>query len=171
MKPFGCPVRLLALLAVALPAILIADGGTVQFRRAAGPFVVTLFSSPSPLRTGRADLSVLIETANGNEPVFDAAVRLALRRGNRNIEMAPSHAQATNKLLYAASPQLTAPGTWEAVVTVDRAGSHAEAGGTIEVLPGPPAVFSLWPYFALVPLFIFLFLLNQRLKRRRWAKN
>ena len=162
----GRRVGLFVLLVSALPAILLADGGTVQFQRQTGPFVVTLFSSPAPLRTGSADLSVLVETIAGNQPVLDATVRLRLQQGNKHIEDVPTHAQATNKLLYAANPDLPTPGDWRAIITIERAGQRWDATGAIEVLPGPPAFVFYWPYFALVPLLIALFVLNQRLKRR-----
>src|SRR5262245_5830682 len=38
-----------------------ADGGAEQFERSAGPFVVTVFTTPSPLRAGLVDISLLIQ--------------------------------------------------------------------------------------------------------------
>ena len=132
---------------------------------------MTLFGSPSPLRTGPADLSVLLETAGGNEPILDATVSLTLYRGNARVIAAATHAQATNKLLYAALPDLSEAGQWQVAVGVEKGGVHSEVRGTIEVLPGPPAVLFYWPYFLVVPLAIGLFALNQWLKKKEAARR
>lgn len=151
-------------------ALLKADGGVVQFRKEAGPFLVTLFSSPSPLRTGPADLSVLVESAQTRAPVLNATVSLHLRSASgREADAAATHERATNKLLYAALPAIPEAGTWEVQVTVLRQAAHATAGGSIQVLPGPPAMVHYWPYFAIVPCLVGLFILNQYLKRRKPA--
>ena len=150
---------------------LCADGGSVQFRQQTGSIVVTLFGSPSPLRTGPADLSVLVETADGNQPVLDAAVSLALRQGETRLTAAATHAQATNKLLYAAFPDLPKPGQWQVMIAVERAGTRSEVGGTINILPGPPAILFYWPYFLVVPVAIGLFALNQRLKKKEAGRR
>jgi hypothetical protein len=148
--------------------LLRADGGVVQFRKEAGPFLVTLFSRPSPLRTGPADLSVLVESAQTRTPILNATVSLHLRSvSGREADAAATHALATNKLLYAGLPVISEPGTWEVQVTVSHQAAHAVAGGSIQVLPGPPAILHYWPYFAIVPCLIGLFILNQYLKARK----
>jgi hypothetical protein len=112
---------------------------------------------------------VLLETAGGNQPVLDAAVSLTLRHGDTHVTAAATHTQATNKLLYAALPDLPKSGRWQVTITVERAGTHSEVSGIIAVLPGPPAILFYWPYFLVVPLFIGLFALNQVLKKREAA--
>ncbi|HXE11085.1 MAG TPA: hypothetical protein VN633_03135 [Bryobacteraceae bacterium] len=161
----------LTLLAFVASPQLCADGGSVQFRQQTGSIVVTLFGSPSPLRTGPADLSVLLETAGGNQPVLDADVSLTLRQGETHLTAAATHAQATNKLLYAALPDLPTPGQWQVTVMVERAGTHSEVGGTINILPGPPAILFYWPYFLVVPVAIGLFALNQWLKKKEAGRR
>lgn len=148
--------------------LLKADSGVMQFRKEAGPFLVTLFSSPSPLRAGPADLSVLVESAQTRTPILDAAVSLHLRsESGREADAGATHEQATNKLLYAALPTIPGPGTWEVQVMVSRQTTLAKAVGSIQVLPAPPAIVHYWPYFAIVPCLIGLFILNQYLKARK----
>lgn len=168
-RPPGRHLIPFSILGLLIAPHLYADGGAVQFREQTGSIVVTLFGSPSPLRTGPADLSVLLETAGGNEPILDAAVSLALRHRDTQVTAAATHAEATNKLLYAALPDLSESGQWQVTVAIERAGIHLEARGTIEVLPGPPAILFYWPYFLVVPLVIGLFALNQWLKKREAA--
>lgn len=151
--------------------MLVADGGTVQFHRQAGPFAVTLFSSPVPLRAGRADLSVMVQKASDNSTIQDANVTVHLKRSATDnvVEVvAPAtHAKATNKLLYAAELTIPSPGQWQANVEIHAAGTTATAEGTINVLPQQAAVTTYWGYFALIPFAILLFLFNRWLRRRR----
>jgi hypothetical protein len=103
---------LAAVLLLACTNLLKADGGIVQFRKEAGPFLVTLFSSPSPLRTGPADLSVLVESSQTRTPILNATVSLHLRStSGREADAAATHEQATNKLLYVAMPAIPEPKT------------------------------------------------------------
>lgn len=143
----------------------------MQLRKQAGPFLVTLFSTPSPLRKGLADLSVMVQRVNDRSPVLDANVKVHLRkRGGDNIieVFAPArHENASNKLLYAAKVNLIAPGEWLAEVEVIEGGATADVAGQVTVLPESPPLTTYWPYFALVPLAIALFVFNRWLRRRR----
>ena len=50
-----------------------ADGGAVQLRATAAPFVVTVFTEPPQCRAGQVDLSALVQEEKG--PVLaDASV-------------------------------------------------------------------------------------------------
>ncbi len=151
--------------------MLYADGGTVLFHKQAGPFEVTLFGSPTPLRVGSADLSVMVQKTADSSSVSDAEVNVHLKRsepGNIVEVIAPAtHAKATNKLLYAAHVHLPAAGTWRVDVEVAAAGSTASASGQVTVQPPEPPAANYWGYFALVPFVILLFVFNRWLKRRR----
>lgn len=158
----------IAFVLLAAAALLKADGGIVQFRREAGLFVITLFSTPSPLRAGPADLSVLVESARSQTPVLDASVTLQLRDAHGTVVNAPAtHAQATNKLLYAALPVIPNAGDWTVRVNVARGGETSTVAGTIQVLAASPALIHYWPYFAIVPCAVGLFALNQYLKAKQ----
>ena len=152
-------------------SLLLADGGTVQLRKQAGPFEITLFSTPSPLRSGPVDLSVMVQRAGDRSPVLDANVKVHLRkRGGDNIieVFAPArHENATNKLLYAAKVNLVSAGEWLAEIEVIEGGATADIAGQVTVLPESPPIVAYWPYFALVPLAIALFFFNRWLRRRR----
>lgn len=143
----------------------------MQFRKTAGPFVVTVFSEPVPLRAGTADLSVMLENAADRSTILDAHVMLRLRKtesGNIVEVAAPaSHEHATNKLLYAASVTLPSPGVWQITVDVRKNGDSASASSDLHVLPAELPVKEHWPLFAVVPVMILLFVLNQWLKSRR----
>jgi hypothetical protein len=148
------------------PAMLFADGGTVQFRRNAGPFWVSLFTTPAPLRPGRVDLSVVLESKANHQPLLDAAVLIAVRKDDRTISLEATRAQATNKLLYACQANIPSSGRWDVEVIVDRNGQRASATGTLPVLDPLPPLLMYWPYFAIVPVFILLFAIHQFLRHR-----
>jgi hypothetical protein len=154
-------------------AALWADGGKVEFQKRAGNLNITLFSTPSPVRVGAADLSVMVQKVGDQTPVLDAAVMIHLaKQDKQNITevVAPaSHAKATNKMLYAASMNVPSAGVWRAEVDVRQASEDAMVTGDINVLPPEPPLLTYWPYFALVPLVLLLFVFNRWLRRRRNA--
>lgn len=162
--------RLFTLLALS-SGVLLADGGEVQFRGPAGPFDITVFASPTPLRIGTSDLSVMVKTKSGDTPVLDADVTLHLVKAaeGKIIEVTarPNHQLATNKLLYATHMRIPSNGPWRVDVLVKQGTNVAELSGRIFVLPPQPPLAKYWGYFALVPLLALLFAINQRLKRQR----
>jgi hypothetical protein len=165
-------LRLMFVLSV-LASSLWADGGKLQFQRKAGAFSITLFTSPSPVRAGRADLSVMVQNNAGQSPILDADVRLHLvRRETKSISeiSAPARReQATNKLLYAAQMDLNAPGHYRVEISVQTKNESALVTGDLEVLPPEPPLLAHWPYFVALPVVALLFVLNQRLKQKRRA--
>lgn len=115
------PLLLLAVLLCAAP--LLANGGTVRISRArVGAYLVSVFSSPTPLRTGEVDISVLVQDS------ADAAVDVPVRV--RAVPLGPTAAvaepmryaatrqQATNKLFKAAKFDVEQAGEWRFVVEV-----------------------------------------------------
>ena len=158
-------VLLATLLVVADPA-LYADGGTLQFQKQAGPFTVTLFSTPVPLRVGAADLSVLVQDSQNNALVNGSVTVHLSKLDERDIVAQATTAQATNKLLYAAPVELPRAGKWDVRIHVTRVGLSGDAQGAIHVLPQEPPLEAFWLYFAVVPFGVLLFVLNQWLKRR-----
>lgn len=152
-------------------AILLADGGTMVLRKQAGPLTISIFSSPEPLRVGPADLSVMVQRVNDKSEVLDASVKLHLTHsspdGIAEVFAPATHGNATNKLLYAARLNVPAPGIWRLAATVVSKNGSAEVAGEVTVGPRQPTILAYWPYFAVVPLIIALFVVNQWLKRKR----
>ena len=156
-------------------ASLFADGGKVIFQRKAGAFDITLFAVESPVRVGRADLSVMVQNTATKTPVLNADVRLHLVRRESGtiseISAAARHEQATNKLLYAAMMDLNTPGHYRAEIAVQTKTESALVTGDLEVLRPEPPLLAHWPYFVALPVVALLFTLNQRLKLKRRAAN
>ena len=159
--------RTLGVWIVLLGGVAYADGGTLRLSRASGPFVVSVFTTPEPLRAGPADVSVLVQARDGGAMVLDAAVGLRLRAPDGTEQQpAATHAAATNRLLWAANVTLPVPGRWLLEVTVRRGDDAATVAGTLEVAAAAPRLAAQWPALALPVVLVALFLWRQRLRRR-----
>ena len=148
------------------------DGGSLIVRKQTGGLVVSVFSADSPVRIGTTDFSVMVQKASDQSTVMDANVMLRFNTTNQagdvNEVVAPAtHARATNKMLYAANVTLSWPGMWHMTAEVTSGGETAGVTADMNVLPHGQAVQTYWPYFAVVPFVILLFLFNRWLRRRR----
>jgi len=114
---------------------------------------------------------VLVENATDQTTVLDASAKLHLSKAEagRIVELLvpATRGSATNKLLYAAAINLPSPGRWRVTVDVKTKTQAGSASGYVDVLPPEPALMAKWPLFAVVPLMILFFVLNQWLKSRR----
>lgn len=152
--------------------LLFADGGVVQFQKQAGPFFVTVFSAPVPLRVGASDLSVMVQKADDRSEVLDCLVTLRLTKpGDRGIQALATRAQARNKLLYATPIIFPSAGTWHLTVNVKQRDETVGVNGELTVLPELPPLIAHWSYFAVLPVAFVLFALNQWLKARRKIRS
>jgi hypothetical protein len=146
-----------------------ADGGAVQLQQADGAFVITVFTAPTPLRAGVADISVLVQTRDGSEAVLDADVRLELRSSTNDgatVRAAATREQATNKLLYAATVNVPSTGSWQLHVAVRRGDDRAEVTCQLAVAAPLPRLLAHWPYLAFPPATVLIFALHQWLRSR-----
>jgi hypothetical protein len=151
---------------------LLADGGIVQFQKQAGPFLITVFSAPVPLRIGVADLSVMVQNSDDRSTVLDCNVVLQLSHpAGRDIRIAATRAQSSNKLLYTAHPALQRPGKWHVIVDIKSTSGTVHIAGDMLVAPPEPPLIAHWPYFAVLPVAVALFALNQWLKAKRRVNN
>jgi hypothetical protein len=147
-----------------------ADGGVVLFQQTSAPFTITLFSTEMPLRPGPADLSVLLEQRDGRSPILDARVFIELEdEAGTIVHAEATRSQARNKLLYCSLINLPKSGKWKVRLHVTRGESSAEVLSDLLVAAPQPVIVSYWKLFALPPLAITLFLINQWL--RRWRFN
>jgi len=137
---------LLALALLAWPSLAAANGGTVQVSsQRAGPYEVSVYTSPSPISVGSVDVSVLVQDPGG-EAVQDATVGVWVRpasEAGRGSRYPATHEQATNKLFYAANVSLDAPGSWQFVVEVEGADGSGEVSFAAEVSQPSPLDSSL----------------------------
>lgn len=149
-----------------------ADGGVIQMTKTADEFVITVYTSSSPLRTDPTDISVLIQNRENAEAVLNAQVWIQLRNEKGlQITAQATHATAQNKLLYAATVNIPEAGQWNMEVTVQQGEQTTSISEIITVVASRSLLLSHWQNLALPPLAIFLFVLNQWLKRRHQRFN
>jgi hypothetical protein len=153
-----------------------ADGGRLRLHESAGPFVVTLFTTPDPLTQGTADFSVAVERSGdggGNRGlVQDADVTLILTPpdtaalpARQPLVLAATHAEASSTFLQAANFTLPAAGVWKITVVVRQGADAGECSGQIEVLPYRVATDETAWQVAAIPLALLLFAVHQARKR------
>ena len=144
-----------------------ADGGAVQFEKSAGPFVITVFTTPAPLRAGPVDISLMVQSRENQRPLLDCQALVQLHKeGAMSVRSEATHEAAQNKLLYAAQMNVPEPGLWEIEITIRQGDDSTLIAGELSVAPSNPVLLAYWRSLALPPLFISLFAVNQWLKRR-----
>jgi hypothetical protein len=149
-------VRALCLLALvtALPTGVARahGGGTPRLTNAeAGPYWVSAWTQPDPLRVGQAHITVAVSrpsqaaSARGEAgpPVLDAAVEVTFEpsgRAGETLIVRATHEGAANKLFYEADLELPETGRWQATVLV--AGPDGAGSAGFEAQVSPPSAFS-----------------------------
>ena len=84
-----------------------------------GPFVITVFTTPTSLRAGPVDISVLVQDREDGQPVLDSEVSVWLRRDSgRTVGGQATRAVAQSKLLYCTAVHLPEAWQWVLEVTV-----------------------------------------------------
>lgn len=163
---------LCALIACLTSQAAYADSGRLRFSKTAGPFQVTLFTTPEPLTPGPADFSVMVQDAATGQILSNAEVLLQLDQpGASSIHAQATHALATNKLLQAAEFSLPFAGSWHLHLDITQASAHAAIDTDIAVQPGSRNTLLIW-LFALLPCFaVGLFVLHQRQKLSRQSRG
>jgi hypothetical protein len=155
-----------ALLVVALAGSARGDGGTVRASERCGPYRVTAFSSPVPLRAGPVDVSVLVQD-DRTRAVADVPVTVRVSPAGRagpTMTRAATTEAATNKLLKAALFELPTAGTYDVAVEVNGQPAVRFSMDAGEPLPGLPALawWVGWPALAVAA-----FVLHRALVRRK----
>jgi hypothetical protein len=146
----------------------VGDGGRVRLHQKAGPFTVTLFTTPDPLTAGAADFSVAVERDGVPGLIENAAITLVLTpvgRPGQPLVLHASHAAATNRLLQAANFNLPSAGVWRVDVVVQQASGTGRCSTNIQVHPAALARNKLAWDLAPVPLVACLFVIHQWRKR------
>ncbi len=159
--------RYLLILLLLIPAgRAYADGGRLLFRKPAGPFMVTFFTTPDPLTIGRADFSVAIERPNTTGLVESAHVTFILTpQKGQPLVLHASHGQATSRFLQAANFKLPSAGRWRIKVIVRDGNQVGQCYGQFSVRKQDLATNERAWQIAFVPLMVLLFFAHQWRKR------
>jgi len=144
------------------------DGGLLRLCQQCGPYQVTVFTSPTPLRAGPVDFSVLVQDAATSAVVSDAKVVFRMTpagEAGAAVDHVATTAAATNKLLKAAQFELPSAGTWQVEVLVDGPLGRARTQFPVEVSGPMPRWLEMAPWIALPLVPIALFALREAVAR------
>jgi hypothetical protein len=153
-----------------------ADGGVVLAEGPAGPFEITVLASPSPLRAGPSEWSVLVRRSSDGEIALDARVEIVLGAGGASfpphgstIAVEATRSTSANRLLHTARLDRIADGSQRAEVRVRDGQSAGSLSFEVSVAPARSPWEQQWRSLALPPVALALFAIHQMLVRRRGA--
>jgi len=130
-------------------------GGTPQLINAeAGPYWVSVWTDPDPIRVGEFHTTVAISeapeprtgTREAGDLVLDAAVLVRvepLSQGGETLVATATRDNAVNKLFYEADLTLPAEGQWHVDIQVDGAAGTGNASFDIDA-SSPSAFYTLF---------------------------
>jgi hypothetical protein len=149
-----------------------ADGGQIRHTTAEANYQLTVFTSPTPLRAGPIDISVLLQDAATHQTITDATITVELTSPNKQqppIHAAATTAAATNKLLSAALLELPTAGKWNVRIECipPAAAATITANFTMEAAPPLPPWLAVWPWFTWPFAAVLVFAIHRRLVAQR----
>jgi heme/copper-type cytochrome/quinol oxidase subunit 2 len=136
-------------------------GGYPQITNAeAGPYLVTVWTQPQPLRIGEAHFTVAVsepvaEGLTSSLPVLNATVELELAPAGTAaaaLKLPATHADSINKLYYETDVELTEAGTWNILVTVAGEDGAGSTEFSVDVQPANRNEWILWGSVGLVAI-------------------
>ena len=153
-----------------LPSPAVADGGAVRLSEQKGNYRITVFTTPTPLRAGSVDVSVLVQDAATGEPASGVKVTIQAQRcgfpSDEAVHSATTDA-ATNKLYHAATFDCPEPGYYSLELHIDGDLGEAQVAFDLNVAEPPPKWLAMWPWVAWPVVVILLFSIHQLLVRRK----
>jgi hypothetical protein len=146
------------------------DGGTLRMSGMKNGFLITVFTAPTPFRSGPVDISVLVQDALTGAPMAQTPVTVHMTKaGQDRLEHPATSEAATNKLLRAAQFELPEPGVWEIEVQVEGLHGPAVLRCELEAAAPLPKWLEMWPWICWPAVAIALFVIGQGLVRQRSA--
>jgi hypothetical protein len=145
----------------------------VRAHKQAGAYRVTVFTSPTPLRAGLVDFTVLVQDAATGAcvPQARATLRLTARKTGTFLEHPATAEAATNKLYLAAVFQLPESGWWDADIAIEGPHGPARVRFGAQADKALPRWQELWPWFTWPALIVLIFSGHRALVRRTPRSN
>ncbi len=118
----------------AVPARIMANGGTLRLAGILGPYEVSVFTDPTPVRPDSLDVSILVRRPGDAQPL--RGLRVVVRADAVGHGAMPTVREATREAAddpryYAAKFPLGAAGLWR--ITVSIQGEEGSGEGSFQV--------------------------------------
>jgi hypothetical protein len=144
------------------PQPVFADGGTLQISRRYDDHQISVFTSPSALREGPIDISVLVQESSSGKVCDDTTIDVeltALDQPEVALKQTATADAATNKFFKSALFEVPHTALWHARIFLNAAAMSREPACEFELSIAPPlpawidiAPWLGWP-FAIIALF------------------
>ncbi len=159
-----------------MPSAAVADGGALRLSDEKDGYRIAVFTTPTPLRAGPADISVLVQDAATGELASGVQVVITARKqdGGHHVLMVDAEIcqpatteAATNKLYYAATFNLPEAGWYSVEISIVGAKGATNASFDVEAAGPLPPALTVLPWVAWPLVAIALFVIHQFLVRRK----
>jgi hypothetical protein len=162
----------ITLLAGPCCALARADGGQIRASHHQGNYQITVFTSPTPLRAGPVDVSVLVQDAESGRTLDGATIVVELTSPDRTLpplRIVATSAAATNQLFRAAMFDLPKSGQWNVRVecTTPRDEAPITVAFSMDAAPPLPPWLTVWPWFTWPAAAVLLFAIHRTLVNKR----
>jgi hypothetical protein len=146
-----------------------ADGGALRLSQEKDGYRIAVFTTPTPLRAGPVDFSVLVQDAATGELASGVQATIkAQREGDSPALYRPATAEAaTNKLYYAATFDLAEPGWYSVEVSILGPLGETQVGFDVEAADPLPQGLTILPWVGWPLLAIAVFTAHQFLVKRK----
>ena len=145
-----------------------ADVGLLRLQESAGPFSISVFTEPTPLRKNEGIVHVFVSDRQTGQPLQDVAVEALLRSDDaQGGELIRPLQRRPRGLRASADLAVPHPGRWNVRIAASGNRGTGAVGLVLDVLPAQPWWISLGPALAIPPVGIALFALHRRLRRRQ----
>jgi hypothetical protein len=154
----------------AAASVAFADGGMIRFSERRGDQLITVFTTPTPLRAGPVDVSVLMQDADTSRPLTDLPVVVyahPIQNTLRKIAAPATTEAASNKLMCAVALDLTEPGWWHVEIVVDGVEQDPPIAFDVEVVEALPPWLHMGLWIGWPLAVIAVFAIHQLLACRR----
>lgn len=151
----------------------LADGGLLRCSQLRGDVRISVFTSPSPVRVGSIDVSVLVQEVESGDVAREPEVQVELvsHDGQHHVAIAKAtFAAAENKLFRAAKLSLPAPGRWDVRVECQNSRLADPICVSFSMDAGDAATkwYAVWPWLTWPAAVVVLFAIHRTLV---WQKN
>jgi len=156
---------------MALLGAALGDSGLVRVHETVGPWLVTIMTDPTPLRSGPVDVSILLQEEGTDHIELDATIALSLDHiaSGLHLELDATRSAADNQLLYAAKFELPEVGEWQVRTKIATPAAHSALSWSFDAAPPLTSWDQAWPWMLPAPAAILLYGANRRLRRKKHA--